>query len=220
MNANTYHLITKLLFIMKKLILAIIVLAFGAFVYLKWIKKEDASATPEAEPTPMLVKTHSDNFNAKVDAVIANYLLVKDAFTNDDILRAKLYTDQFIASLDSIPVEELESDKKAVAATAKATIQDIKANAASLVKQEDITEMRKDFSMVTEMMYPAFFQSINYEGEKLYLQHCPMAFDNDQGANWLSKQDKIVNPYLGKIHPKYQATMINCGEVKDSVVAK
>ena len=205
---------------MKKLIIAVIILALGVFVYLKWIKKEDANNTPDPEPTPMLVKTHSLAFNAAVDNVVESYLRMKDAFIDDDLLRAKLYTDQFVAALDSIPTAELDNDKNAVAATAKATIADIKANAASLVRQENITEMRKDFSMVTEMMYPAFFQSINYEGDKLYLQHCPMAFDNDQGANWLSKEEKIVNPYLGKVHPKYKATMISCGEVKDSVVAK
>ncbi|MBS1925917.1 MAG: DUF3347 domain-containing protein [Bacteroidetes bacterium] len=70
------------------------------------------------------------------------------------------------------------------------------------------------------MMYPAFFQSINYEGKKLYLQHCPMAFNDTEGADWLSSSDEIINPYLGKKHPKYKAGMLHCGEIKDSVLAK
>jgi hypothetical protein len=80
--------------------------------------------------------------------------------------------------------------------------------------------MRKDFSMVTEMMYPSFFKAINYEGPKLYLQNCPMAFGEDNGANWISSSEEVINPYLGKIHPEYKATMLHCGEVKDTIKAQ
>ena len=103
---------------------------------------------------------------------------------------------------------------------ASETIADLRRNAQSLLQQNNITEMRKDFSMVTEMLYPAFFKTINYEGEKLYLQHCPMAFDGDQGANWISNELEIVNPYLGKNHPKYKGTMLHCGEIKDTIKAQ
>jgi hypothetical protein len=45
-----------------------------------------------------------------------------------------------------------------------------------------------------------------------------MAFDGDKDANWISNSNEIVNPYLGKKDPKYKAGMLNCGEVKDSLV--
>ena len=79
--------------------------------------------------------------------------------------------------------------------------------------------MRKDFGMVSENLNP-FLRTINYEGEKIYWQFCPMAFGEDKGANWLSKTQEVINPYLGKNHPKYKADMLNCGEVKDSIMAK
>jgi hypothetical protein len=120
--------------------------------------------------------------------------------------------------LDSIPVSELEKDDKMIAETAKATIADLKTNAESLLKQTDITGMRLDFRTVSDMLYPAFFKIINYEGPALFLQNCPMAFDMDKDANWISNSNQVVNPYLGKKHPKFKATMLNCGEVKDSIV--
>jgi hypothetical protein len=107
-----------------------------------------------------------------------------------------------------------------VLATVKATIEDVKSNASSLLAQSDVTEMRKDFSSLTGMMYPSFFTALNYEGEKLYLQHCPMAFEGGQGANWISNNSEVVNPYLGTNHPKYKGTMLHCGEVKDSIEVK
>ena len=45
--------------------------------------------------------------------------------------------------------------------------------------------------------------------ESAYVQFCPMA-NSDKGANWLSKENKVVNPYFG-------ASMIKCGEVKETI---
>ena len=41
--------------------------------------------------------------------------------------------------------------------------------------------------------------------QKLYVQHCPMA-DNNKGANWLSLEQEIRNPYYGD-------AMLSCGSV-------
>ena len=80
--------------------------------------------------------------------------------------------------------------------------------------QPNISEMRRDFKTMTDVMYPSFFKSINYEGKKLFLQHCPMAFRGRPGADWISNSEEIVNPYLGENHPDYKSSMLHCGEVK------
>ena len=41
----------------------------------------------------------------------------------------------------------------------------------------------------------------------------------DKGANWISNTPEIINPYLGKNHPEFKATMLHCGETKDSIKA-
>lgn len=43
------------------------------------------------------------------------------------------------------------------------------------------------------------------DGLTLYLQHCPMAFD-DEGGDWLLDQEDILNPYYG-------SKMLRCGEI-------
>jgi len=97
---------------------------------------------------------------------------------------------------------------------------DARANAASLLSQTSIVEMRQDFRAVSEVLYPSFFTSINYEGPHLYWQNCPMAFGEGKEANWISNATEIVNPYLGKKDPTYGSAMLHCGEVKDTIKAK
>ena len=52
-------------------------------------------------------------------------------------------------------------------------------------------------------------KSLKINGETTYSQFCPMANDG-KGAFWLSKEDKVKNPYYGK-------SMLTCGSVKETL---
>lgn len=197
--------------------LLLLAAAFGIY-WFAFRKKDDRPKEPKQ--APITVKKHSDAFNNAVDNLMNAYFGIKDAFVDADTARAKASTRQFITLLDSIPLAELQKDDSLISTTAKANIEDIRLNANSLLAQTDITVMRQDFRTISDMLYPGFFGVINYEGQSLYLQNCPMAFDGDKDANWISNSAEVVNPYLGKNHPKYKGTMLHCGEVKDSIVAK
>ena len=201
---------------MKKII-ALLVLVLGGFsVY--WFMLRTKESKPNApKMTPIAVKQHSDSFNLSINNLMDAYMGIKEAFVSADTANAKKFTRSFIALLDGIPVKELEKDDAMIAQTANANIVDIKANATSLLQQTDVTQMRLDFRTVSDMLYPGFFKIINYEGPTMYLQNCPMAFDGDKDANWISNNSEVVNPYLGNNHPKFKATMLNCGAVKDSI---
>lgn len=204
---------------MRRFVGLLLILLVGFAVYRFYIKpKYKSESGPKM--TPIALKEHTERFNGSVDKMMAAYLDIKNAFVEEDTGRAKQSTQIFIALLDSVPLQELKKDTASIFETAQSNLNDIKANAASLLSQSDINEMRKDFSMVTEMLYPSFFKTINYEGPQLYLQNCPMAFGDDQPANWISNNIQVVNPYLGKQHPKYKATMLHCGSVKDSIRGK
>ena len=47
------------------------------------------------------------------------------------------------------------------------------------------------------------------DDKMVYVQHCPMAFDN-KGADWLSFDSEIRNPYFGD-------KMMKCGITKDTL---
>ncbi len=204
---------------MKKVFLLLVVLLAAFATYWFGFRKKEQG--PTAPPLAHLaLKKHSEGFNKSADSVVNAYLDIKNAFVEADTLTVKAATSSFIKLLDRLPVNELKKDTATIFETVLGNMMDIKSNAMSLLQQTDITEMRHDFSMVTEMMYPSFFTAINYEGPKLYVANCPMAFNDSVSANWISNSAEIVNPYLGKNHPTYHAGMLHCGEVKDSIVSK
>lgn len=184
-----------------------------------FFQSPDKKETVEKQK-PLELNKHSEVFNASIGTVIQEYLNLKDAFVEPDTQKIKSSAKQLIAALDAIDTLELKRDSSLVLETVKMTIIDIKSNAESLQTQSDITEMRRDFSSLTSVMYPSFFNCIGYEGQTLYLQECPMAFNDTEAANWISNSREIVNPYLGKKHPTYKAGMLHCGELKDSIAPK
>jgi Cu(I)/Ag(I) efflux system membrane fusion protein len=71
-----------------------------------------------------------------------------------------------------------------------------------------VEEQRKQFDFFSQ----ALIKTIKVFGipdDTLYVQHCPMAFDN-KGADWISKEEAIQNPYFGD-------KMMRCGVVKTTI---
>jgi hypothetical protein len=145
-----------------------------------------------------------------------SYFEIKAAFVNADSIKAKQASDSFILFVSKLNVEELRKDSAGIFESAVTFLNDIKSSAESLSTQKNITEMRQDFKAVSENIYP-LLKTIHYEGKKLYWQNCPMAFGEDNGANWISNTEEILNPYLGKKHPEFKGTMLHCGEIKDTI---
>lgn len=203
-----------------KRVLAIVFLAiilFGAW-WLFFKTDKPSGESGEEDLKAIVVKKHSDSFNNSISNVITSYLAMKSSFVDGDTVNIKLNASNFISEVDSLNLEELRANDEQIINVAQQQISDIKANASPILQETDLTAMRQDFRMVSENMYP-FLKTIGYEGEKLYWQNCPMAFD-DQEANWLSNTSEIINPYLGKNHPTYKSSMLHCGENKDSIFIK
>ena len=167
----------------------------------------------------MVVTRHSAAFNEGMDSLLNAYFALKDAFVEADSLSAKSACKSLIAIADSNRLAELKNDSSGIYESAIMQLSDVKSNAESLVTQTNLTEMKQDFRMIGESIYP-LLKTIHYEGKTLYWQNCPMAFGEDKGANWISNTEEIINPYLGKKHPEFKSGMLHCGEVKDSIKAK
>lgn len=201
----------------KKWFLVIIIVVLVCF-YWFFVRNNHKQEQPKEQP--ITLQKHSPAFNDNINKVVNGYLSLKDAFVEADTFQIKSKTKDFINSVNQIDTSEIKKDTAAVYETIMATISDVRSNAESILNQTDITEMRRDFSSLTEMLFPVFFNAIKYEGPTLYLQNCPMAFNDTEPANWISKTKEIMNPYMGKKHPKYQSGMLNCGETIDTIKAK
>ncbi len=199
---------------MKPLLWIIILVAIIAGVWLMFFK--DKQGIKNVKKVPEKVSNHSSAFNKSVTAAIDGYLDMKSAFVEADTLKAKATNKRFITLIDSIKLNEVTKDTSAIFQSASMLVSDIKANAAAISGETDITEMRQDFRMVSENLYP-FLKTINYKGATLYWQNCPMAFGENKEANWISNTAEIINPYMGKHHPEYKSAMLHCGETKDTI---
>lgn len=82
----------------------------------------------------------------------------------------------------------------------------IKSSTQGISRETNLDKQRQHFIMLSNSMI-ALVSSIGFEGPALYLQNCPMA-NNDQGADWLSLEENIRNPYFGSL-------MMTCGTVED-----
>ena len=73
----------------------------------------------------------------------------------------------------------------------------------------DIMQLRQTFQTVSATMIEMTNTFSNPLVETIYVQHCPMA-DNNKGADWLSAEKEIKNPYFG-------SSMLTCGEVTKEI---
>ena len=74
--------------------------------------------------------------------------------------------------------------------------------------KSDLEGQREVFVSLSQNMIQIGQQISGLDG-KLYVQHCPMA-NNDKGANWLSLEEEIRNPYYGD-------AMLTCGSVVGTI---
>ena len=151
---------------------------------------------------------------ASLSSVLDAYFELKNALVEADTLAASNASLKLAALTDSISTEGI-TDSSLIN-----TIQNlsgtISSEAIALPQEANITDKRRSFAMIGENLYP-LLQAVKYQGGTLYQQMCPMAFNETEAAYWISNSREVINPYLGKKHPKYAAGMLHCGEVKDSI---
>jgi hypothetical protein len=201
---------------MKKFLrlLLVLLVIFGVYWFFFRQKKDRG---PRQQP--LTVKKHSQPFNQSINDALNSYFDLQTSFVDADTNGIKIHAAKFMTLLDSIQIQELKKDTAGIFESAQLQIGDIKANTNSILMQTDLTEMRKDYRMVSEALYP-FLKTVRYEGPILYWHNCGMPFGENTTANWISKTYEIVNPYLGKNHPVYKSGMLRCGVVQDSIYAK
>jgi hypothetical protein len=176
---------------------------------------EPAEVSPLA--TPVAIGKQTAAFSESLLTLLTSYYAVKDALIEADTTLANKAAQNLLVAADSLKLSEVKGDT-AIVATLNTFRGNIASESRGFLGETNITEKRRAFSMITENLYP-FLQAIKYDGQTVYHQLCPMAFNDDEEASWLSNSREVVNPYLGKKHPKYASGMLHCGEVKDSLGA-
>jgi hypothetical protein len=199
---------------MKKVLLLLVLILALVVVYWVFLKK-DRDTTENVEPAPLAVSDKSDAFKAAVSNLLNKYYQLKDAFVDWDTAKANQHAKELKVLADSLPLSQMKADSLIIQ-TADDFAGSISGDAVGLIGETDITEKRKSFYTLSESLYN-LLRTVRYDGEVVYHQRCPMAFNDEDEAFWLSNSSQVVNPYLGTKHPKYKDKMLDCGDVTDSL---
>ena len=126
-----------------------------------------------------------------------------------DSVKANAASRELVIHADSLQINEITGDSTGmIKETAKTFTATISGSAQALASEKTLEAKRKEFEMLSDALW-SLTRTVKYDGEKVYYQYCPMAFDN-KGAYWLSNQAIIRNPYFGE-------EMLECGKVEDSL---
>lgn len=155
------------------------------------------SKDPKPETTTLLPVN-------ELKPVLDFYFKLKDALVNTDATTAALQAGYLLASINAVKMESLSS---VVHTLWMKQIPSLKSDADKIFKSKDISKQRDYFITLSTNMYELI--KVSKMDEPVYYQFCPMANDG-KGANWLSLENAIKNPYYG-------SQMMTCGRTVEII---
>ncbi len=150
--------------------------------------------------------------------LLGGYYQLKMALVEADSVAADSAARALAGLAEGVDLKSWVSDSSQ-ASLAIALLDSVAEVLSGFTTSADLTSRRRLFSQLGVNLL-ALLKHIGYDATTVYVQECPMAFNDTEAASWLSDASTIVNPYLGKKHPKYNAGMLHCGELKDSILVK
>lgn len=159
--------------------------------------------------TGMLVSSEQLSISAEAKNALKSlftcYFRMKDALVNDDLGKAKEAGVRLDGALESIDMKLFVGDAHdgwmQKSSELNRTIEHIN-------HADDINSVRDLFKEISASII-TIAESFEPVSATLFIQHCPMA-DSNKGADWLSQEKEILNPYFGE-------SMLTCGEVKKEI---
>ncbi len=140
----------------------------------------------------------------QLKVVFDNYFLVKDALVVSDGNKTALASKDLLAAVNNVKMDKLDMDAHMVWMKVSNTI---KEDAEHISDTKDVKHQRDHFATLSKDIY-TLIKASKYE-IPVYFQFCPM-FNDGKGANWLSTETAIKNPYYGK-------TMLTCGKTVETI---
>ncbi len=140
----------------------------------------------------------------QLKAVFESYFAVKDALVKTDGNTASSKAKDLSNAISSVKMETLTTDEHNVWMK---VMKDLLFDAEHISDTKDIGHQRDHFMSLSKNMYELI--KVSKSETPVYYQYCPMA-NGGKGANWLSKEDAIKNPYYG-------SQMLTCGSTVETI---
>jgi hypothetical protein len=200
---------------MKKGLILIGVTAVVIALYFLFFSKDDTSQQEAPKQQPLAQSKNTEAFNKPFNDMLNNYFDLKNALVEWDTAKATASALMLSELAGKLPYDELKGDATIVE-TAKSFSGSVVSEAQGVAGENTIEGKRRSFYTLSENLFN-LLRTVKYDQQVVYYDKCPMAFNDNETAYWLSNSREIVNPYLGNKHPKYKSGMLHCGSVEDSV---
>jgi hypothetical protein len=140
----------------------------------------------------------------QLKTVFDNYFIVKDAMISSDGNATSIASKELFIAINNVKMDKLEMDVHMVWMK---VLNQIKEDAEHIADTKDIKHQRDHFTTLSKDIY-ALLKVAKYD-VPVYFQYCPM-YNDGKGANWLSKENAVKNPYYGSM-------MLSCGKVTETI---
>lgn len=140
----------------------------------------------------------------QLKAVYENYFSLKDALVKSDGNAASAKAKELLASLTAVKMETLKSEEHTVWMKVKG---DLITDAEHITETKEVSHQRDHFASLSKNIYQLV--KVSKSDTPIYYQHCPM-YNDGKGADWLSKESAIKNPFYG-------SQMLSCGKTVETI---
>ena len=140
----------------------------------------------------------------QLTSVFDNYFAVKDALVSTDGAMAAAKSKTLLTNLEAVQMDKLEMDVHMVWMKVSTNL---KEDAKHIADTKDTEHQRERFINLSKNMYELI--KVSKTENPIYYQFCPMA-NKGKGANWLSKENAVKNPYYGSM-------MMTCGKTVETI---
>jgi copper chaperone CopZ len=168
----------------------------------KYERKQSKTVKSETKnQTEVNTGTQVTNQLAKV---FSNYFSLKDALVSTDGNLASQKASELVKSINEIKMDKLTTEEHNVWMK---VMKDLVFDAAHINETKEASHQRDHFVTLSKNIYELI--KVSKQPDTIYYQHCPM-YNDGKGANWLSKESAIKNPYYG-------SQMLSCGKTVETI---
>lgn len=178
----------------------------------KTISKKEAVETTQDHSQHQRAEDHSGHKEIskkqietnQLQAVFDTYFVLKDALVKADGNAASVKATDLDKALKTVKMETLTQEEHSVWMK---VMKELLFDAEHISETKDVSHQRDHFTTLSDNIYKLL--KVSKQKVPVYYQHCPM-YNDGKGANWLSKESTIKNPYYG-------SQMLSCGKTTETI---
>lgn len=140
----------------------------------------------------------------QLKTIFESYFALKDALVKSDGKLVSTLAKDVLANINSVKMEKLSSEEHTVWMKVMSSL---KSNTEKIVATTIIEKQRVVFMDLSANFYALL--KVSKQDYSIYYQNCPM-YNDGKGANWLSKENAVKNPYYG-------SQMLTCGKTVETI---